>query len=214
MSPPARPRIRIIIADDHMMMRQGLCALVASEGDIEVVGEAGNGQELLDLLLVHGADLVLMDLDMPVLNGLDTTQAMARQYPDIRILMLTMHAEPALMKRCIQAGATGYLLKTADQDELLKAIRRVAAGKTYVDQDMPRQDGGSAAPEFVRLASLTAREKEILTLIARGKSNPEIAAELFVSIKTIDTHRSNLMRKLDIHQVALLTQFALKTGLI
>ncbi|MDX1908250.1 MAG: response regulator transcription factor [Bacteroidia bacterium] len=213
MNMPAHLPIRVMIADDHLMMRQGLCALLAEDPEIRVVAEAGHGQELLRLLQQQGADVVLMDLDMPVLNGLDTTAEVNRLYPEVRILMLTMHAEPALMKRCLQAGATGYLLKTADQDELIRAIRRVAAGKPYVDQDLPRQESPDA-PAFARLASLTAREKEILVLIAQGKSNPEIAETLFVSPKTIDTHRTNLMRKLDIHQVAVLTQFALKAGLL
>ncbi|MDX2284357.1 MAG: response regulator transcription factor [Bacteroidia bacterium] len=207
------PLIRILIADDHQMMRQGLRALLAAAADMQVIAEAANGQEVLDLIRRHGEAVVLMDLDMPVMNGLDTAAALLRQYPGIRILMLTMHAEPALVRRCLQAGAAGYLLKTAGQDELLLAIRRVAAGKSYVDQDLQRQEA-PASPAFARLASLTAREKEILTLIAQGKSNPEIAEMLFVSIKTVDTHRVNLMRKLDIHQVALLTQFALKAGLL
>ncbi len=205
--------IRIIIADDHQMMRQGLRALLALAPDIQVVAEASNGQEVLDHVRKNSSAVVLLDLDMPVLNGLDTTVALTRLFPGTRILMLTMHAEPALVNRCIQAGAAGYLLKTADQDELLLAIRRVAAGKSYVDQDLNRHNA-SVTPEFARLASLTAREREILVLIAQGKTNPEIAEMLFVSIKTVDTHRVNLMRKLDIHQVALLTQFALKAGLI
>lgn len=213
MAQSAETPIRIIIADDHQMMRQGLRALLALAPDIQVVAEASNGQEVLELVRKNTGATVLLDLDMPVLNGLDTTVALTRQFPGTRILMLTMHAEPALVKRCIQAGAAGYLLKTADQDELLLAIRRVAAGKSYVDQDLNRLSTPDS-PDIAKLASLTAREREILVLIAQGKSNPEMAEMLFISIKTVDTHRVNLMRKLDIHQVALLTQFALKAGLL
>lgn len=213
MAQSAETPIRIIIADDHQMMRQGLRALLALAPDIQVVAEASNGQEVLELVRKNTGATVLLDLDMPVLNGLDTTVALTRQFPGTRILMLTMHAEPALVKRCIQAGAAGYLLKTADQDELLLAIRRVAAGKSYVDQDLNRLSTPDS-PDIAKLASLTAREREILVLIAQGKSNPEMAEMLFISIKTVDTHRVNLMRKLDIHQLALLTQFALKAGLL
>lgn len=213
MAQSAETPIRIIIADDHQMMRQGLRALLALAPDIQVVAEASNGQEVLELVRKNTGATVLLDLDMPVLNGLDTTVALTRQFPGTRILMLTMHAEPSLVKRCIQAGAAGYLLKTADQDELLLAIRRVAAGKSYVDQDLNRLSTPDS-PDIAKLASLTAREREILVLIAQGKSNPEMAEMLFISIKTVDTHRVNLMRKLDIHQVALLTQFALKAGLL
>lgn len=213
MAQSAETPIRIIIADDHQMMRQGLRALLALAPDIQVVAEASNGQEVLELVRKNTGATVLLDLDMPVLNGLDTTVALTRQFPGTRILMLTMHAEPALVKRCVQAGAAGYLLKTADQDELLLAIRRVAAGKSYVDQDLNRLSTPDS-PDIAKLASLTAREREILVLIAQGKSNPEMAEMLFISIKTVDTHRVNLMRKLDIHQLALLTQFALKAGLL
>ncbi len=213
MAQSAETPIRIIIADDHQMMRQGLRALLALAPDIQVVAEASNGQEVLELVRKNTGATVLLDLDMPVLNGLDTTIALTRQFPGTRILMLTMHAEPALVKRCVQAGAAGYLLKTADQDELLLAIRRVAAGKSYVDQDLNRLSTPDS-PDIAKLASLTAREREILVLIAQGKSNPEMAEMLFISIKTVDTHRVNLMRKLDIHQLALLTQFALKAGLL
>ncbi|MDX2250522.1 MAG: response regulator transcription factor [Bacteroidia bacterium] len=205
--------IRILLADDHPMIRQGLAALLSGAEGLLVAGEAGNGKEVLEKILPLAIQVVLLDLDMPVMNGLETTAALSRRHPEVRVLILTMHAEPALAQRCMQAGAAGYLLKTADQDDLLYAIRRVASGKRYFDLDMP-QSMPSDNPDFARLATLTAREKEILTLIASGKTNAEIAEELFLSVKTVDTHRTNLMRKLDIHQVALLTSFAIKAGLI
>ncbi|MEZ4772923.1 MAG: response regulator transcription factor [Bacteroidia bacterium] len=205
--------IRLLLADDHQMIRQGLAALLSGAEGIAVAGEACNGREVLEKIIPLSIQVVLMDLDMPIMNGLETTAELSRRHPEVGVLILTMHAEPALVQRCMQAGAAGYLLKTADQDDLLYAIRRVAAGKRYFDQDIT-QSPPSDNSAFALLSTLTAREREILILIARGKTNQEMADELFLSVKTVDTHRTNLMRKLGIHQVALLTSFAIKAGLI
>lgn len=190
---------------------------------MHLLAEANNGQQALALCESLQPDMVMMDIDMPVMNGLEATIQIKKKFPSIRIMVLTMHDEAALIKRIMEVGADGYMLKNADQQELVSAIRKIAAGEKHFSEKVLQalKDGKTDSSQFslrptdsVLLSTLTEREVEILRLLAEGLSNKEIGDKIFISHRTVDTHRTNLMKKLDVHNVAGLIRFAIRNGLI
>jgi DNA-binding NarL/FixJ family response regulator len=210
--------VRIILADDHKIMREGLRALLAKQKEIEVIAEADSGRAVIELCSQLHPDVVIIDISMPDLNGIDAARQITRQAPDIKVIALSMHSDKKYVKEMLAAGASGYLLKDAAFEELGMAIATVLKNKTYlspqitdtvvkdyVNENVPRDSIASTA--------LSAREREVLQLIAEGKSTRDIAATLYVSVKTIETHRKQLMDKLGINNIAELTKYAIREGL-
>lgn len=210
--------IRLLLADDHRLMRAGLRALLLSLEHVQVVAEAGNGYEALKLAEQHQPDIVIMDIGMEELNGLEATARMAKLTPAPRVIILSMHANEEYVRRALQAGAVAYLLKGAEPTELEFAIQAVMRGETYLTPAVSKQviqdylHGGAVKPDS--LSELTPRQREVLQLIAEGHSTKEIANKLKLSIKTVETHRGELMHRLDIHEVAGLVRYAIRTGLV
>ena len=212
--------IRVLIADDHTLFREGLRALFASEGDIEVVGEAANGQEAVHRALELRPEVVVMDLMMPIMNGIEATRELLAKLPEVKVLVLSMYDDEEHVQRLLASGASGYMLKKATSDELVRALREVVAGGIPLDpsvaakvvKDYVRRVQGEEEP--TQGPELTPREVEVLKLIAQGLSNQAIADQLGLSRKTVDVHRANLMRKLDLHTVTELVKYALRRGLI
>jgi two-component system, NarL family, response regulator NreC len=214
---------RIVIADDHTIMREGLRALLEAEAQFEVVGAADNGRDAVRLATLLKPDLVLMDLAMPHMDGMSAIRELKRRSSEIRILVLTMHKTEEHVRAALQAGADGYLLKETSRSELLIAILSVMRGKTFISPAvadrivagyLDHDAGGGEGAMRARSDTLTAREKQVLKLIAEGRRNRDIAEYLFVSVKTVEKHRANLMSKLDLHNTAALTSFALQNSLI
>ncbi|MFH1138260.1 MAG: response regulator transcription factor [Pseudomonadota bacterium] len=208
----------VLIAEDHALVRKGLRSLLSSMENLDVVGEAVGGVEAVKLVGQLKPDLLLLDLAMPDLGGLEAIKQIKQDGGLTKILVLTMHGSPDYLKKAFKVGANGYLLKGADPEELFMAIKVVMAGRTYISSEISGQviQGYlSGSPETrAPLDELTGREKEILKLVAEGLTNKEIGARLFISPRTVDKHRSNLMRKLDRHTARELTDFAKKHGLI
>jgi DNA-binding NarL/FixJ family response regulator len=211
---------RVLLVEDHTLVRMGIRALLGSAGkEVEVVGEAGNGRDAVELCRTLNPDLVLMDVAMPELNGIEAARQILQQQPEVRIIMLSMHATRQHIFESLKAGVRGYVLKDAAFADLLVAIRAVMSGRTHVSpqlsdvvmQDYIRRAKGTEPVD--ELEKLSGREREILQLIAEGKSSAEIADALHISVRTVDTHRHNLMEKLRIHSIAGLTRFAIRTGL-
>jgi DNA-binding NarL/FixJ family response regulator len=195
--------LRIVLAEDHTTVREGIKLLVDSQPDMEVVGEAGDGEGAIKQVTDLKPDLVLMDISMPGLNGLKATTKLRRSFPDLKILMLTRHTDDGYLQQLIEAGANGYVLKQSAPTELINAIRAVAAGNAYLDPALTGKVMGGYAGSTVSLRGenknkLTDRENEVLRLIALGYSNKEIAATLKLSVKTIEAHKSNAMNKLGV----------------
>ena len=210
---------RIVLADDHTIVRQGIKRMIQEKADLTVVGEASDGIELLSLLKLLDADLVILDISMPNLRGIEATRELKRIFPDVKVLILTMYKDKELLHHAISSGADGYVLKEDTDKELHTAIEKVRKGKVYIS---PRLSGGltNASAQIRRnlfkppLELLTEREMEILRLIAEGKSNKEIATLLFISIRTVQNHRANIMSKLDIKKTADLVKYAIHQGYI
>ncbi len=210
--------VRVLLADDHTLVRAGLRKLLESIPDMDVVGEAGDGLELLELTEKLQPQLVLMDIAMPRLNGLETTGRLVKAWPDIRVLILSMHQNGEYVRQALRQGAVAYLLKDAAPLELELAIRAVLKGETYLS---PAVSKGVVSDYVHRLRNedepadaLTPRQREVLQLIATGQSTKEIARKLDLSIKTVETHRTQLMKQLDIHEIAGLVRFAIRAGLV
>ncbi len=210
--------VRVLLADDHTLVRAGLRKLLEAMPEVEVVGEASDGLALLALAAQLQPTMVLMDIAMPGLNGLETTARLARQSPAIRVLILSMHQNEEYVRQALRHGAAGYLLKDAAPMELDLAIRAVLRGETYLSPAVSR---GVVSDYVQRLrgeetpgTQLTPRQREVLQLVAEGYSTKEIARRLDLSVKTVDTHRSQLMKLLDIHEVAGLVRYAMRVGLI
>ncbi len=211
--------IRVLLADDHELVRQGLQALLATLPGIEVVAEAGNGREVLRLSEVLHPDVVLMDIMMPEMNGLEATAQLAAKYPRIRSIILSMNGSEEYVLKAMRAGAVGYVVKNVSLAELEQAIRVVARGENYLSSTVSKhviagylQRIGNAPVNS--LERLTPRQRETLQLIAEGKSTKEIANRLNLSVKTAEMHRSQLMEALDLHSVADLVRFAIRMGVI
>ena len=214
-------KIRVVIADDHTLVRQGLRVLLAGEGDIEVVGEAGTGREAVQLATSLGPDVVLMDIAMPQLGGLEATRQIVRRAPSTRVLILSSYSDDDYILQLAEAGGAGYLLKQATHADVARAIREASKGNAFFSpavskrlSDRYRETVVAGAPERKCGSLLTSRETEVLQLIAEGGTNKRIAARLGIGIKTVERHRQRLMDKLDIHDVAGLTRYAISTGLI
>jgi len=209
--------IRVLLVDDHPVVRRGLSSCLALNDQVQVVGEASDGQEGVRKAKELMPDVVLMDIDMPQMNGLNATEILRRESPNIKVLILSMHRHPEYVVRILQCGARGYLLKEASPEELVDAIQSVQAGETFFSPDVARV----ALNQFVHgpgegphPAQLSNREREVLVAIAEGLSNKEIASRLNVGVRTVETHRERIMRKLNIHSVAGLTKFAISKGLV
>ncbi|WHZ13835.1 MAG: Two-component transcriptional response regulator, NarL/FixJ family [Nitrospira sp.] len=210
--------IRVLLADDHRLMRAGLRALLKSLELVQVVAEAGNGHEAIQLAEQHQPDIVIMDIGMPELNGLEATARMVKLTPAPRIIVLSMHANEEYVRRALQAGAAGYLLKGAEPAELELAIKAVMRGETYLTPAVSKQVVQNYLhPREMKtspIQELTPRQREVLQLVAEGHSTKDIAQKLNLSAKTVDTHRTELMQRLDIHDIAGLVRYAIRIGLI
>lgn len=210
--------VRVLLVDNHRIMREGLRSLLSRQSDLEVVGEAEDGRTAIQLARKLRPGVVVMDISMPDLNGVDATRGIISEVLGTKVIGLTMHSDRHMVARMLQAGASGYLLKDCDLEELVRAIRAVATGQTYLSPVV----AGFVTKEFVQhLATrdqsssllLTAREREVLQLIAEGHSTRDAAGRLHVSVKTVETHRMHIMRKLKAHSVAELTKAAIAEGL-
>lgn len=210
-------RIRVLLADDHAIVRSGIRALLDSEPDIDVVGEAEDGLEAVKLAEQTEPDVVVMDISMPKINGIAATRRIHRESPGVGILALTMHDHEAYFYEMLRAGGVGYVLKDAPPGELIQAIRAAYAGEAYLSPTVARRlvyDYTREGERRGRLDGLTQRESEILGLVAEGLTNRQIADQLVISVKTVETHRTNLMRKLDLHDRTELVKYAIRKGLI
>jgi DNA-binding NarL/FixJ family response regulator len=207
--------IRVLLADDHAIVIEGLRAILEKESDLLVVGQAGDGREALRVARETRPDVAALDLSMPGLNGLDAARLLAGWGAGPRPILLTMHAEEPYVVAAVRAGVRGYVLKRDAPADLVRAIREVAAGGVYLSPKIsPAVVEAVRSPGLHAEAQLTVREREVLQLVAEGKSTKEAAAILGVSVKTADAHRTRLMQKLDLHDVASLTRFAIRQGLI
>ncbi len=212
--------IQILLADDHAIFMGGLQALLQQEPDLQVVASVRDGKAAIAYLETNRVDLAILDINMPNMSGLDVCRHFSGKSHSPKLLLLSMYAEPSLVRNAVENGAHGYILKTADVDELLFAIRQVHKGKSYFETALllpnakvDEAPGASIAPSPL-LNELTTREVEILTMVASGLNNNEIGERLFISPKTVDTHRTNLMRKLNARNAASLTRIAVEAGLI
>jgi DNA-binding NarL/FixJ family response regulator len=211
---------RILIVEDHAMLRAGLRALLSQDQDVEIVGEADNGRDAVRMIGILAPHLVLMDLSMPGMNGIEALMDIKRRYPATRVLILTIHKTDEYIHESLRAGADGYILKDATQDELRIAVRSVLNGKTYLSPDISEKVingylgfGNSSNPSSA-WDTLTHREREVLKLVGEGNPNKFIADYLKLSVKTVEKHRSNLMKKLDLHNASMLTAYAIEKGLV
>jgi len=209
--------IRIVLCDDHRIVIDGLQRLLAEVPDIECVGTAQNGVEALFLMDHVQADVLLTDLDMPEMDGAELVDRIQARQNRPKVIVLSMHEEPAMVERLMKSGADGYLVKSAGKDEVLLAIRNVHAGRKHFSSDLLAslmEERGKVQENSTLLAGLSEREVEVLAALAEGLGNKEIGERLFISPRTVDTHRTNLMKKLDIHNLAGLVRVAIKSGLV
>jgi DNA-binding NarL/FixJ family response regulator len=213
-------KISVLLVDDHTVVRQGLKALLKSEEDIEVIGEAENGRQAVMLARKDPPDVVVMDVAMPLLNGLEATRQILRNNSTSKVLVLTSYGDDDCVEQMMQAGASGYLIKQTAANDLLKAIREVYRGNAFFSPAIAKRlrdqcrEAFSTGQPLKKTMELTSREAEVLQLIAEGFSNKQIAAELSISIKTVEKHRQQVMNKLNIHDVAGLTRYAISKGMV
>ncbi len=213
---------KIVVAEDNTLLREGLCLMINSDEDLEVVAQAADGFSAIEtiLSLKEPPDLVMMDLSMPKMDGVSAIKEIKRQRPDSKIMALTIHDSDEFILECFDAGASGYCLKDSSQDELLKAIHVVISGKTYISPGITGivmegfLDGRRKLKKTTTWNSLTQREREVLKLVAEGYTSKEVAGFLCISPKTVERHRSNIMNKLDLHNISELTAFAIGKGLV
>jgi len=212
-------KIAVLLVDDHVLVRQGLRCVLETDPEIEIVGEAGDGQSAAELVDRLRPDVVLMDLTLPQVDGIEATRLIAARAGAPNILILTMHSDDVSVRQSLKAGARGYLLKDADDVDLLNAVKAVARGKSFFSPAVSkvlltayRGDAGQHVED--NLALLTDRECEVLRLIAQGKRNRDIAAELTVSVNTVETHRKHIMEKLDLHNTAEIVRFAVRKNVV
>ena len=214
-------KIKVVIVDDHTIVRKGLVSLLDDEEDIDVIGEAEDGHEAIRTVEKLNPDVVIMDIGMPSMNGLEAVRLLKKERPAIRILILTMHANEEYIIEALKSGACGYLIKKSAPRELTSAIRIADAGEMYLSPAIATKVVNRFMTETAihhngqkKEDVLTSREREIIQMIAEGKSNKEIADKLSISLKTVKNHRSNMMDKLNLHNTAEITQYAIKTGIL
>jgi DNA-binding NarL/FixJ family response regulator len=208
-------RIRILLADDHAVVRQGFRMILGAQPDMEIVGEAGNGREAVELAERLKPEVVVMDVSMPELNGIEATRRLAASLPHTRVLALSMHKDSVYVREILRAGARGYLLKDSVADDLVSAVRAVASGEGYLSP----QVSNAVLDDYRRHVTnpidlLTSREREVLQMLAEGKTNKEIAGVLNLSAYTVEAHRGRVMEKLNVHTIADLVRFAVRNGLV
>lgn len=212
-------KVRLLIADDHEMMREGLKSLLGKEPSIEVVGEAENGEQTVEMARKSGVHIVIMDVSMPDLNGIEATRKIVADNPNTKVVALSGYANKEFVREMLSAGASAYVLKKRAYEELTRAVAEVMKGKKYLSPDIAR----GVVDDYVELSSslsenpafvvLTAREREVLQQLAEGNTTKEMADSMSVSVKTIETHRRNIMEKLNLHSVAELTKYAIREGI-
>ena len=213
-------KIRVLVADDHAIVRDGICALLALTGDIEAIGVAANGREALEMVRELTPDVVLMDIAMPIMGGVEATRRIRKEFPKVKVLVLTQYDDKAHVFPVIEAGASGFISKTAVSSELAAGIRSVYRGDSFLSPSVARflvedyQQVASMKENQDPYGQLTNREREILKLVAEGHTTQEIAAMLVLSPKTVERHKTNLMAKLDIHNRTELIKYALRKGII
>ena len=219
-------KIRIVLADDHELVRSGLIKLLETYKDLLIVGEAGDGLEAVEQTKKLNPDVLIIDLSMPNLSGIEATKIVRKECPNVAVLVLTMHQNEEYVYQIFKSGASGYMLKDAGKDELAAAVRTVAKGEKYfssrvseimVDGYLRKNSERGEKREYSQTdagSALTKREKEVLSLIAEGLNNQEISEKLFISPRTVDTHRTNIMQKLDIHDAGRLVKFAIDHGFL
>ncbi len=214
-------KIKVLLADDHTVVRQGLRALLAAETDMTVVGEADTGRQALRLAIRLMPDVVVMDVAMPLLNGLEATRQIIKEVPGTRVLVLSSYSDDEYVRQVTEAGAAGYLLKQTAAEDLIRAIREAKRGNAFFSPAISkrmlenyREAFLTGSPPRMRVDRLTSREAEVLQLVAEGKVNKQIAAEICVSMKTVEKHCQQVMNKLNIHDVAGLTRYAIAKGII
>lgn len=211
--------INLILADDHQLIIDGISGLLEGETNINIVATCNNGLEVLESLSQFNVDLLLLDLDMPKMNGLQCSEEIQKRFPNVKIAILTMHQEKALIQKFIELGVKGYFLKTIPKDELIYAIKTIANNGEYFPADITKAllKKSKIKPTVLQshlLAELTEREIEVIRLVSQGFSTKEIGNKLFISPRTADTHRTNIMRKLDLHNVAEIVRFAFQNKLV
>jgi len=214
-------RITVLIAEDHMIVREGFRKMLELEDDLEIIGEAHDGRQAIALVKKFHPEVVLMDIAMPLLNGLEATRQLLKSVPATRVLMLSAHSDLAYIENAVDSGAVGFLLKQTSAHDVCRAIRQVYKGKTFFSPPIARQldhqnKMATDRPGLPnkKVAQLTSREMEVLQLIAEGKANKQTAVELGIGVKTVEKHREHLMEKLDIHDTAGLTRYAISAGII
>lgn len=213
-------KVRIVIAEDHTILREGLRSLLSSDPNFEIVGEAEDGREAIKCVEKFRPDLILTDLSMPRMNGMEAIKEIKRQSPKTKVLVLTIHKAEEYILATFRAGANGYLLKDSTHAELVMAVKKVLSGKQYISPEISEKviegylEGKKTLKSQTSWETLTQREREILKLIAEGYKNKEIAEDLCISVKTVEKHRANLMEKLDLHSIQALTAFAIERGLV
>ena len=208
-------KIRVLLADDHAILRKGIALLIGAQPDMEVVGEAKNGREAAEVTRQLKPDVVVMDISMPELNGIEGTRQICDELPQTKVLALSMHKDSVYVREILRAGARGYLLKDSEDDDLLKAIRCIHKGQAFLSPEV----SDAVLTDYRKHVSnpmdlLTSREHEILSMIAEGKANKEIAATLNLSVYTVESHRGSVMEKLNLHNTGDIVRFAIRNGLI
>jgi DNA-binding NarL/FixJ family response regulator len=211
-------KIRVLLIEDHTMVRQGLRRLLEMNPDIQIVGEVGDGRAALEAVRRQRPAVAVMDISLPGLNGIEVTRQLTKAAPDTKVLILSMHADEAYVRQSLRAGAMGYLLKDADEQDLLKAVTALSVGGSYFSPSVSKlvlegylDDGKQPEDE---LGSLSDREREVLQLVAEGKSNKEIAQLLHVAVSTVESHRKHVMEKLNLHNTAEMVRYAVRKGII
>jgi len=213
-------KVRVLVAEDHAVVREGIRMILDAQEDVEVVGEACDGDEALRLARQLLPDVVVMDISMPRMNGVEATREIKRLYPDMQVLILTMHEEESYVFQLLRLGAAGYVLKRAAATDLVEGVRAASRGEAFLYPAVARSvvqdylDRMRSGEGTGRYDGLTDREREILVLIAEGHTNAQIADRLFISVKTVQTHRAHIMEKLDLHDRSLLVRYAVRKGLI
>lgn len=207
-------KIKLLLADDHQLIITGLIKLLKDKEDVEIVGQASNGKMLLQLVDETNPDLVITDIEMPVMDGVEAASQLKKSHPDLKIIILTMYNDKALTNQLLKIGVNGIIYKNSDENDFFTAIDEVMAEKSYYDKTYIKEAIKRKSSSFELINLLTEREKEIIKLVAEGNTNKEIAEAIFVSPRTVDTHRNNILKKLKLHNAVELTRFAFENGMV